>query len=310
MSTASNTDPAALNMRTAQSAASVRTRPFYWSVRRELWEYRSIYIAPLVVAAVVLFGFLIRLARLPQIVHAAEAMPWWKQYLQLALPFAIATMSVLVTGAIVAVFYCLGALNTERRDRSILFWKSLPVSDLTAVVSKACIPLIVLPIVVLAIALFTQLLMLLVGSAVLLGTGADAAALWSHWPIAQMSLVLVYIVVIGTLWYVPIYGWLLMVSAWARRMTFLWAVLVPIGLSVVEKIAFDTSYVGSLVQYRLKGFLLEAFASPRRNVHTFDPIALLTPAKYFSSPGLWLGLVVAVAFLVAAVWLRRDREPI
>ncbi|HEY1638353.1 MAG TPA: hypothetical protein VGF62_07515 [Rhizomicrobium sp.] len=310
MSTVSNTDPIAPSMHAVRSAAPVRTRPFYWSLRRELWEHRSIYIAPLVVAGVVLFGFLIRLARLPQIVHAAETMPWWKQYLQLALPFAIATLSVLVTGAIIAVFYCLGALNNERRDRSILFWKSLPVSDLTAVVSKACIPFFVLPVIVLTIALITQLLMLLAGSAVLLGRGSGPVALWSHWPIGQTSLVLIYIVVVGTLWYAPIYGWLLMVSAWARRLTFLWAVLVPIGLSVVEKIALDTSYVGSLVQYRLKGFLSEAFASPRRDVHTFDPIALLTPAKFFSSPGLWLGLVVAVAFLAVAVWLRRDREPI
>jgi hypothetical protein len=92
----------------------------------------------------------------------------------------------------------------------------------------------------------------------------------------------------------------------------LWAVLVPIGLSVVEKIALDTSYVGSLIQYRLKGFLAEAFARPPHNSNTgvLDPLALLTPARYFSSPGLWLGLVVAVAFLAAAVWLRRDREPI
>ena len=309
MSTVSDADPIAPN-HAVQAAAPVRTRPFYWSLRRELWEYRSIYIAPLVVAGLVLFGFLIRLARLPHMIEAAESMPWWKQYLQLALPFAIATLSVLVTGVIVAVFYCLGALNTERRDRSILFWKSLPVSDLTAVISKACIPFIVIPLVVLAIALLTQFLMLLVGSAALLATRSDAGALWTHWPVGQMSLVLLYIVVVGTLWYAPIYGWLLMVSAWARRMTLLWAVLTPIGLSIVEKIAFDTSYVGGLVQYRLKGFLVEAFANPRRDVHTFDPMALLTPAKFFSSPGLWLGLAVAVAFLAAAVWLRRDREPI
>src|SRR3954471_6141815 len=91
-------------------AAPNRTNAFYWSMRRELWEHRSIYLAPLIVAGVVLFGFLIRLARLPKIVHDAAALPWWKQYLELALPFAIATLSVLVTAAIVAVFYCLGAL--------------------------------------------------------------------------------------------------------------------------------------------------------------------------------------------------------
>jgi len=84
-------------------------------------------------------------------------------------------------------------------------------------------------------------------------------------------------------------------------------------LSIVERIAFDTFYVGDLVRYRLKGFLGEALTSPRHNLHdiqTFDPLALLTPAKFFTSPGLWLGLLVAAAFLAAAVWLRRDREPI
>src|SRR2546423_6286373 len=281
----------------AQSTALTRTRPFYWSVRRELWEYRSVYFAPLIVAGVVLFGFMIRLARLPQMVHAVAAQPWWKQYLALALPFAIANASVLVTGVIVSVFYCLGALNTERRDRSILFWKSLPVSDLVAVLSKACIPLVIVPIIVLAIAFATQLVMLLAGSAVLLGSEAGPAPLWTHWPLGQMSLVLIYVVAVGTLWYAPVYGWLLMVSAWAPRMTFLWAVLVPIGLSVIEKIALDTSYVGALIRYRLQGFLAEAFLAPPRGTHVVDPVALMTPGKFFSSPGLWLGLLVAAVFL-------------
>jgi ABC-2 type transport system permease protein len=308
MSTVSDIEAGASTRPAAQPA--VRTRPFYWSLRRELWEYRSVYIAPLVVAAVVLFGFLVRVARLPQIVQHAGNLPWWKQYLELALPFAIASASVLVTGTVVAVFYCLGALNNERRDRSILFWKSLPVSDLTAVLSKACIPLVVLPVVVLVIAFATQLVMLLAGSAVLLGSGSNAAALWAHWPVGQMSLLLVYLVVIGTLWYAPIYGWLLMVSAWARRMTFLWAVLVPVGLAVLEKIALDTSYVGGLIRYRLNGFLAEGFLEPKHNIHTLDPLSLATPERFFTSPGLWLGLIVAVAFLAASVWLRRDREPI
>jgi len=313
MSTVQDTDAGAFN--TAQPAVPARTRPFYWSLRRELWEYRSIYIAPLVVAGIVLFGYAVRLAHLPHMVQAAESLPWWKQFLELALPFAIAMASILVTGVVVAVFYCLGALNNERRDRTILFWKSLPVSDLTAVLSKACVPLIILPVVVLAIALVTQLLMLAAETAVLLARGTGAAPLWSHWPLGQASLLLGYLVVVGTLWYAPIYGWLLVVSAWARRMTFLWAVLVPIGLSVVEKIALDTSYVGGLIRYRLRGFLLEAFASPPHNVHAIqangiDPLSLLTPGKFFSSPGLWVGLVVAAAFIAASVWLRRDREPI
>jgi ABC-2 type transport system permease protein len=176
--------------------------------------------------------------------------------------------------------------------------------------SKAFIPLVVLPCVVIVAAIIMQFIMLSAGSAVLLANGPSPSALWLHWPAVQMSLGLVYFVVVVTLWYAPIYGWLLMVSAWARRMRFLWAVLTPIGISVVERIAFDTSYFGSLMNYRLKGFVPEAFAQPPRNSITMDPLALITPAKFLGTPGLWLGLVVAVAFLAASVWLRREREPI
>jgi ABC-2 type transport system permease protein len=170
--------------------------------------------------------------------------------------------------------------------------------------------MVVLPVVALVIAFVLQMLMLLAGSAVLYGSGPGPTALWAHWPLGQMSLTLVYLIVVGTLWYAPLYGWLLMVSAWAKRLTFLWAVLVPIGLSVVEKIAFDTGYVGGLIEFRLKGFMAEAFNSPPHNPHSIDPVALMTPAKYFTSPGLWLGLAVSVAFIAVAVWLRRDREPV
>ena len=59
------------------------------------------------------------------------------------------------------MFYCLDALYGERRDRSILFWKSLPVSDLTTVLSKASIPIVVLPLLTFAVTVATQLIMLL-----------------------------------------------------------------------------------------------------------------------------------------------------
>jgi ABC-2 type transport system permease protein len=309
MSTISDSNSVPHGMHAVQAAAPVRTQPFYWSMRRELWEHRSVYIAPLAVAGIILFGYLIRLARLPQIVQHAQNLPWWKQYLEIALPFAIAAASIIVTGFIVAVFYCLGALGNERRDRSILFWKSLPVSDLTTVLSKACIPLFVIPVVVVVVAIATQLIMLLAGSVVLMARGPGPSTLWTHWPLIQAFGLVIYLVVVGTLWYAPIYGWLLMVSAWARRMTFLWAVLTPVGLAIVERIAFDTNYVGLLLRYRLKGFLDLAFREPPRDTHTIDPMALITPANFFSSPGLWIGLVVAAAFIAAAVWLRRGREP-
>lgn len=289
-------------------AALPATQPFYWSVRRELWEHRAVYIAPLVVAGVVVVGFVIRLASLPQTELAVASLPTAPQASNLERPYAIAAAAIIFCALIVGVFYCLGALNNERRDRTILFWKSLPVSDPTTVLSKAFIPLVALPVVVFAITVVTQLVMLILGSAVLLVNGLDPATIWTHWPMLRMSVGLLYCLVILTLWYAPIYGWLLLVSGWARRMPILWATLPLLGLCLVERIGFNTSHIVSLLVYRLQGFVSEGFGT---EVHgkVIDHLAFLTPGRFFGSPGLWLGLIAAVAFLGAAVWLRRYREP-
>ncbi len=106
------------------------------------------------------------------------------------------------------MFYCLDALHGERRDRSILFWKSLPVSDLTTVLSKASIPLVVLPLLAFAITVVTQCIMLLLSSAVLLASGLSVATLWTQLSLFQMSLMLLYhLVTVHALWHAPIY-WL------------------------------------------------------------------------------------------------------
>ena len=195
-------------------------------------------------------------------------------------------------------------------NRSILFWKSLPVSDLTTVLSKASIPLVVLPLLIFAIIVATQLIMLLLSTAVLLVNGLRAATLWTQLPLFQMSLVLLYGLTVLALWHAPIYGWLLLVSGWARRTTFLWAVLPPLATCVVEKTAFNTSYFASMLKYRLTGSFAEAFAVKAQGSVAIDRLAQLDPAKFLSSPGLWSGLAVAAAFLAAAVRLRRCREPI
>src|SRR5712691_13365457 len=126
-------------------AAMSATRPLSWSVRRELWENRSIYIAPLIVAAVQVFGFAISTIGLAERRSGVLLLDPVKQRAAIEVPYDVAAMMMIFIVFIVGVFYCLDALYGERRDRSILFWKSLPVSDLTTVLSKATIPLIILP---------------------------------------------------------------------------------------------------------------------------------------------------------------------
>jgi ABC-2 type transport system permease protein len=311
MNTPSNAAPESpLESQVISPAALSATRPMYWSVRRELWENRSIYIAPLAVAVVVLLGFLISATNLPQSMRAALALDPALQRAVIEKPYDIAAMLTILTAFIVGVFYCLDALHGERRDRSLLFWKSLPVSDLTTVLSKASIPLVVLPLVVFAIIVATQLIMLLLATAVLMGNGVSATTLWSQLPLLQMSLALLYGLTVIALWHAPIYGWLLLVSGWARRTTFLWAVLPPLAICVVEKIAFNTSYFASLLKYRLIGWFTQAFVFQAHGSAPADPLTQLTPGNFLSTPGLWIGLAFAAAFLAAAAPLRRYREPI
>ena len=286
------------------------TRPFYWSVRRELWENRSIYIAPLIVAAVQVFGFAISTIGLAERRRAVLLLDPAQQRAAIETPYDLAAMMMIFTVFIVGLFYCLDALHGERRDRSILFWKSLPVSDLTTVLSKATIPLMVLPVISFAIVICVQVIMLLMTSVVLIFHGMSPATTWVAFPVFQNWLALLYGLVAIAIWHLPIYGWLLLVSGWARRATFLWAVLPLLAIGILEKIAFNTSYFASMVKHRLLGFAPGAFDFQAHTRSTIDSLAQLTPGKYLSTPGLWIGLFVAAAFLAGAVRLRRYRGPI
>jgi ABC-2 type transport system permease protein len=280
-------------------------RPFYWSVWRELWENRSIYIAPLIVAAVILFGSFLGSFHLPGLRRKALLLDPAHQRAAIERPYDIAAIMLIFTAFIVGVFYCLDALHGERRDRSILFWKSLPVSDLTTVLSKATIPLVVLPIVIFATIVLTQFGMLLLSTVALLTSGL-AGSTWANFNLFQQSLILLYGLIAIALWHAPIYGWALLVSGWARRATFLWAMLPLLAISFFEKITFNTAHFASMLKERLIGFAPTAFTFHTHSVNS----AAITPGTYLSTPDLWVGLAFAVAFIVAAVRLRRYRGPL
>ena len=111
------------------------------------------------------------------------------------------------------------------------------------------------------------------------------------------------------LYYTPIYGWLLLVSGWARRAAFLWASL-PIGaVIIVEKLVFDTSVFGHMLLSRLAGGPGAMPFPPHRGVPMQAP-TLANLATFLASPGLWTGLAVFALFLAGAVWLRRRQGPI
>lgn len=281
-------------------------RPLFWSLRREIWENRSLTIAPLVVAAVVLFGAFIGTITLPKRVRAAEAA---KQQSVLVTPYSMSPAPIMLATFVIGLFYCVDALYGERRDRSILFWKSLPVSDTLTVVSKALVPLLVLPVIAIILSVVVQTVLMVLGIPIFLAHGMSPTVLWRDFDVVQDRVIMIYGMGAHVLWFSPIYAWLLLISAWARRAPMIWAVLPPMAVVALERMAFNTSHFGQFLKYRAVGAMSAAFTAKasKGDVHE---IADLDPLKFLSSPGLWSGLIFAGLFLFAAIRLRRNREPI
>jgi ABC-2 type transport system permease protein len=308
MNSQSNPIPEPLTSPAASPASTSATRSFYWSVRRELWENRWIYLAPVAVAAIFLLGFLIITIHLPGNMRARSIDVHHRD--AIATPYDIVAGLIMLTTILINVFYCADTLYGERRDRSILFWKSMPVSDLTTVLAKASIPLLIVPLLACATAVAAQFVMLLLTSAVLLASGLSVSPLWTELSFFRMSLLLLYHVFTAhTLWPAPVYCWLLLVSGWARRATLLWAALPVVAIGGLEAIVFRTWHFAALVGTRLIGAAPAIdFGSP--DTFPTNPMTHITPVHFLSSPELWIGLAISAAFLAAAVRLRRYQGPI
>jgi ABC-2 type transport system permease protein len=304
MNTQSNAMPESFESRVGTPQAIPSTRLMYWSIRREFWENRFLYIAPLSVAALALLAF-----------SLSSFLGIWETALRLNPeqpqgPYELTAGLMMLTGILVTFFYCLDALYGERRDRSILFWKSLPVSDVTAVLAKASIPLVVLPLVIFTITFALQWMMLLVSSAVVAASGQSVATLWTRLSFFEISLLMLYhLVTAHALWPAPVYCWLLLVSGWARRAPFVWAILPVLAIGGVEMIAFHTSHFAALVGSRFIGDG-PAVGMSGPNVFPTSPMAHIAPGMFLVSPGLWTGLALSAAFLAVAIRVRRYQGPI
>lgn len=283
---------------------------FAWSVRRELWEHRGLWIAPLAVSALIVVAFFLGVANGHfEKSGSFSALPVEKQRMLVMIPFNLAASVVIVVSFLGAAFYALDALNAERRDRSILFWKSMPVSDRTTVLSKAFLPFVVVPAIGFIVALATQVLLFALGSALLGAKGIEPGPILEKLPIVPATVSLLYGVVVHALWFAPLYALFLVVSVATRR-PILWIIVPAIVVQVLERIAFGTQFAGEFIKWRILGAMGEAF---RRGALDHGPVTSLSqldPVRFLASPGLWLGLVAAAAFLYIAIRIRRYKEPL
>jgi len=290
----------------SNASAAHRVRPFYWSVRRELWENRSFYIAPAVMAVLFLVAAIFGVFKASDAIARFDLLPAATQKEVVAMPYAVASALLMLVAVIVALFYCLDALYGERRDRSVLFWKSLPVSDWTTVLSKLAMPMLVLPVIVFVVAMATQLVVL-VGHLITWSVhGMSAGKLLGMLPLLDMPLGAGYFLIAFSLWFAPVYAWLLLVSAWAQRTPVVWATVPWIAALVFERVALRTNYVYSGLRDRLLGTFDAAFTlrDIDGNVGQHVPDVM----RFLGNPQVWIGLAIAAALIVATVWLRRRQE--
>jgi ABC-2 type transport system permease protein len=283
-----------------------------WLVRREIWEHRSLWIAPLVVEALLgaclLFGriqmdYLEGMFQRPQRVATLSIVQW-----------AFAQPLFLVTVICVA-FYLLDSLYAERKDRSILFWKSLPVSDELTVASKFLVAAVVVPLGVLLLATAGNLVF-----SAILALRVPAAVSWDTVEWLRTELVLFLSVILGVLWYAPIGGALLLFSAWIRRNPILWASLVPIVAPILEYVALHTYYISNFERYRINGIWKTLIIGHEQILSAFNfghpqqlrPVGIvlgnLNFGGAFTDTDLWLGVVAAILMAYAAARIRRFRD--
>lgn len=276
--------------------------------RRELWEHRALWIAPLVVEGLLAVSLLLGRINmdLPEQVLTAQQ----KVSIFTIAQWALAQPLYIVI-AIVLGFYLLDCLYSERKDRSILFWKSLPLSDGLTVGSKLLVAAVVVPLGVFLLASVANLLF-----AAILQLRVPNALSWSTYEWLRTELVLLLECVLGVLWYLPVAAALLLFSAWIRRSPILWASLVPVVAPIVERVALGTHYIWSFEAYRMNGIWHKLIQGPdifaKSGFHNLPPVGAVLDAfnigGAFTDIDLWLGVVAAAAMAYAAARVRRYRD--
>ncbi len=284
--------------------AQQRWTAFCWLVRREFWEHRALYLLPLATLLAGLGAFAYWAvsgnASSPKVAFSARLM------LGIALYFAV---------ALPALNYACDALLVERRDRSVLFWKSLPASDRTVVLSKVAVLLIALLPVKLAVIFMGDLGILSIQSLVAASADASVQARWSLPPLFVWTVGTALQAILGVMAHAPLYAWLLFVSALVRRAPLLWASAPLLIIPALERIATGDSMSG---QWLYRMLLLprdNAILNLKALGDLQDTGAHLRGLKqsaveYLADPETWIGLALAAALIAAAAHIRARRGPI
>ncbi len=289
---------------------------FLWLIRRELWEYRAAWILPAVTGALLVLA-----ASFGHVdVDIAGARPG-PDALGGALLFGFGIVFLFVMLAY-SFWYLLDCLNADRRDRSILFWKSLPIGDAQAGLAKLATGLIAVPLIYFAAADVTTLAIAFIVS--LRARAWIGSAMWHPGQWLQLQALWLYLIATLAIWLLPIAGWLLLVSVSVRRATVLWALLPPLAAVWTERALLGTDWIGRLLASRfvdgypvtafhdLSGSLLGSLGFPgvSRAVAPASVWTVLAPLRFVAAPATWLGAAVGAVLIGVAIRIRaRHTDP-
>jgi len=315
-----------------------------WLIQREFWEHKGAFLwAPLIMgSAMTLFCLLtLGLGLLSNNVQINLVSGGLTRQAQTSPEFMIEMVRTMSNGylwiaapifimlSFIVFFYCLFGLFDERRDRSILFWKSLPVSDSLTVLSKLTMAGIVAPLISIAVAIVTSFLILLMGCSMLAIKGINVFGMVFSSPEFYLApFELIGLIPMYLLWALPTIGWLLMVSSWARSKVFLWAVGVPVLSVVLLTWASKMFGVGVDIVWYIKhivarlllgvfpGGLVHVSGSMDGHGQSFSMNQAGTAMSEIFTHSwsllgdveTWLGVVAGAIMIYVAVTMRRWRE--
>ncbi len=297
-------------------------------VRREVWEHRSLWLTPAAVALVM------TLMLLTGYIFAAK----YKELIDLGIVGAqnVAaeehrragltaflmgyTVIFIIASAILTVFYCLDSLYTERKNKSILFWRSLPITDAETVISKLLTAVIAIPAITFVVIAAAHIVNLILTSIFISIEGGNSGfMIWQSAPKvlfdvwASMLLVMLML----PIWFSPFIGWFLFVSAWTKRSPLLAAFLPLFVVPMLERIIFPTHFIGEAILSRFtlwpmfSGIDPGEFFDDRKLLAAHDGLSLLSlvdVSKFLASPAMWAGVIVCGLFTTAAIYVRRYRD--
>mgnify|MGYP000995256676 CR=1 FL=1 len=286
-------------------------KTYLWLFRRELWENRAIWILPAAIGAATLLICMFGRIRLDEV--PANFSP---EQLRVVAPILMGGIGtgLFVIMLVYTSWYLMDCLYAERKDRSVLFWKSLPVTDADTVLSKLAMALLVIPAVYFVVADLTAL-----GASFILSVRGGSyltAALWHPGDWVELQVLGLYAIITSALWFLPFSAWMLFVSSWAKRAVTLWALLAPLVVCYAETQLLGTNYLGRILVSHAGNYAAAAYFGDEnftrhtliQGDHLNTPGALgefIDPAGFFASRELWMGVAVGAALMAASIHMRR-----